>query len=193
MSIKCLLDPCTLIWNRIFCVSRIPSTGSRIPDPSPMFQDCIIYLSKWCFFYFSFCDFIEPPTAAEASGGVQRNRAAMVLFASNTGIFLLQSAIDIFVVRFSIYLLCFEKCVGVFTSLSLVISPIHRDPDYAQNKNINQILFGFDHGLGIPMRIRILSQRHGSEDPDPYQPTKCLGSATLLTVRFNHCCLVRSI
>jgi hypothetical protein len=68
------------------------------------------------FFYFSFCDFIEPPTPAEAASGVQRNRAAMVLFASNTGIFLLQSAIDIFVVRFSICLLGLECCVALFSS-----------------------------------------------------------------------------
>jgi hypothetical protein len=54
-------------------------------------------------FYFRFCDFIDPPTAADDPEGQPRNTDALVLCISNTGIFLVQSAINIFMVI--IYLL----------------------------------------------------------------------------------------
>jgi hypothetical protein len=33
ISIKCLIDPCTRIWNRIFLRYRVPDPESRIPAP----------------------------------------------------------------------------------------------------------------------------------------------------------------
>ncbi len=56
------------------------------------------YLMFMFIFYFRYCDFIDPTPAADDPGGLPRNTDALVLCISNTGIFLLQSAIDIFVV-----------------------------------------------------------------------------------------------
>jgi len=64
----------------------------------PHLEFKIKYLIYMFNFYLRYCDFIDPTAAGDDPGGLPRNTDALILCISNTGIFLLQSAIDIFVV-----------------------------------------------------------------------------------------------
>jgi hypothetical protein len=50
------------------------------------------------FFFLRFSGYIDPPAAGADPEVAPPNKDAMILCISNTGIFLLQSAVDIFVV-----------------------------------------------------------------------------------------------
>jgi hypothetical protein len=57
------------------------------------------------FCLYSYCNFIDPPTPGDHQDAAPRNTDAMVLCISKTGVFLLQSAVDIFVVKYNFSLL----------------------------------------------------------------------------------------